>query len=609
MNKSERIEWKYVVRFLKDFSKQNKDMLVNSVLLSILGGVRPFISIVLMGFLLDAVYAGAGIEELLKYALIALGANMVLRLIEARLREWYNQKNEYIKEIEAELLNCKSLSMDYEYLEEPRVQELRYKSQAEGNYIGMSGWLLYRFEQIMTSVISIVLALVIMIPLFISSKQGDGFICSWASSVLLFVLVCVFVGINYKYNDVIARRSKEEHDKLTKDYNRRNYYLDKLAGIESQKDLRIYAQQELVEKDIEISNENLIQGKKRQAAIYTKREWVGQGLSDLSGLMVYLFTGLRAYAGMITIGGVVTYASSILRFSMAVAQCAVAMANLNTVGLYCKDYVEYMDLSKRKYEGTIPMEKRRDNKFSVEFEHVSFRYPGTEQDIIKDLNLKFTIGEKMAIVGKNGSGKTTFIKLLCRLYDVTEGCIKVNGIDIRKFDYQEYCNLFAVVFQDFRMFSFPVGENVAASDKVDEERAIDALTKAGLGERIATLPNGLNTYVGKEFAEEGVAFSGGEKQKMAIARAIYKNAPFVIMDEPTAALDPVSECEVFAGFDKMVGNKTAIYISHRLASCRFCEDILVFDKGTVVQRGSHEELVQQEGLYSDLWNAQAVYYA
>ncbi len=609
MNKSERIEWKYVVRFLKDFSKQNMDMLVNSVILSILGGVRPYISIVLMGFLLDAVYAGDGIEELLKYALIALGANMVLRLIEARFREWYNQKNEYIKEIEAEVLNRKSLSMDYEYLEEPRVQELRYKSQAEGNYIGMSGWLLYRFEQIMTSVISIVLALVIMIPLFISSKQGEGFICSWMSSVLLFAVVCVFVAVNYKYNDVIARRSKGEYDRLTKDYNRRNYYLDKLAGIESQKDLRIYAQQELIENDMEVSNQNVIEGKKKLASIFTKREWVGQGLSDLSGLMVYLFTGLRAYAGMITIGGVVTYASGILRFSMAVAQCAMAMANLNTVGLYCKDYVEYMSLSKRKYEGTIPMEKRRDNKFSVEFEHVSFRYPGTEQDIIKDLNLKFTIGEKMAIVGKNGSGKTTFIKLLCRLYDVTEGCIKVNGIDIRKFDYQEYCNLFAVVFQDFRMFAFPVGENVAASDVVDEERAIDALTKAGLGDRIASLTDGLNTYVGKDFAEEGVAFSGGEKQKMAIARAIYKNAPFVIMDEPTAALDPVSECEVFAGFDKMVGNKTAIYISHRLASCRFCEDILVFDKGTVVQRGSHEELVQQEGLYADLWNAQAVYYA
>lgn len=214
----------------------------------------------------------------------------------------------------------------------------------------------------------------------------------------------------------------------------------------------------------------------------------------------------------------------------------------------------------------------------------------------------------MAIIGKNGSGKTTFIKLLCRLYDVTEGCIKVNGIDIRKYDYKEYCDLFAVVFQDFHIFSLPLGENIAASSQVDEGRVYDALSRAGLGERLATLPHGLSTYVGKEFDDNGVNFSGGEKQKMAIARAIYKDAPFVIMDEPTAALDPISECEVYAGFDKMVGNKTALYISHRLASCRFCEDILVFDKGQVVQRGSHDVLLGQDGLYQELWNAQAQYY-
>lgn len=602
-------KWKYAIRFLKDFSVKNKGMIIISFFLSVLGGVRPYINIILMGLLLDAVYEGAGLVQLIQYALLALGANMLLRLIEARLREWYNQKNEYIKEIEARVLNRKSLSMDYEYLEDPRVQELRFKSQAEGNYIGMVGWLLYRMEQIGTSVTSIILALVILIPLFVTTKQGEGFICSWMCSVLLFVIVSLCVWINYQYSSSCAKWTKEANDKLIKDYNRINFYMDKLAGIESQKDLRIYAQQEMIEEDFAQTRERLVEGRKDIVKIFIRRERMGKGLSDLSGLLVYLFTGLRAYAGMITIGGVVTYASSILRFSNAVAQFAVTMADLKQVVLYCKDYAEYMDLSKRKYEGTIPMEKRRDNKFTVEFEHVSFRYPGTEVDIIRDLNLKFTVGEKMAIVGKNGSGKTTFIKLLCRLYDVTEGCIKVNGIDIRKYDYQEYCNLFAVVFQDFRMFAFTVGENVASGEEVDEEKAIDALTKAGLGERMHKLTNGLDTYVGKDFVEEGVSFSGGEKQKMAIARAIYKNAPFVIMDEPTAALDPVSECEVFAGFDKMVGNKTAIYISHRLASCRFCEDILVFDKGTVVQRGSHEELEQQDGLYRELWNAQAQYYA
>ena len=258
--------------------------------------------------------------------------------------------------------------------------------------------------------------------------------------------------------------------------------------------------------------------------------------------------------------------------------------------------------------GTIPVEKRRDHRFLVEFEQVSFRYPGTQTDVIRNLNLKFVIGEKMAIVGKNGSGKTTFIKLLCRLYDVTEGCIKVNGIDIRKYNYAEYQKLFAVVFQDFRLFAFSVGENVAASKQVEVSRAMDALGRAGLEERMEKLRDGLDTFVGKEVYADGVVFSGGEKQKMAIARAIYKDASFVIMDEPTAALDPISECEVYAGFDQMVGKKTALYISHRLASCRFCEDILVFDQGTVVQRGSHEELVKEDGIYRKLWNAQAQYY-
>lgn len=182
-------------------------------------------------------------------------------------------------------------------------------------------------------------------------------------------------------------------------------------------------------------------------------------------------------------------------------------------------------------------------------------------------------------------------------------------MDIRSYDYEEYCSLFAVVFQDFCVFDFPLGENLACSTEVDEVKALDALRRAGLEERLRSLKEGLSTYVGKGFDETGVNFSGGEKQKIAIARAIYRDAPFVIMDEPTAALDPEAECEVFAGFDRMVGKKTAIYISHRLASCRFCEDILVFDKGCVVQRGSHEELEAQEGLYRELWHAQAQYYA
>ena len=597
-------------RAFRDLAVREKKIIACFFVMTVLGAVRPYINVVLMGYLLDAVYEGNGFAYLLRLALLCFGCNGLLSIIESRARQWFNQKNEYLKEIESRAFNDKSLRMDYEYLEDLKVQGLRFRGQEQYSSLGIVGHLLYEAEFLIKSGLIIIIAFVILIPLFLSDVgRGTGFLATWYSAAFLLVLIGGMVWLNYKKILYYTKLSEDEWNAAESEYNRGNYYLDLLAKADSQKDLRIYGHREPFLQDYSEMGKEIESVNRKQAKIWMRKGFISQTVSDGSGLLVYLFTALRAYAGVITIGGVVTYAASIIRFSQAVAELASSMGYMKLVATYCGDYVEYMELDKRKYQGTIPVEKRRDNRFKVEFEHVSFRYPGTDVDVIKDLNLEFTIGERMAIVGKNGSGKTTFIKLLCRLYDVTEGCIKVNGIDIRKYDYRDYCNLFAVVFQDFRMFAFTLGENIAASDEVDEERAKDALVRAGLGERLKELPDGLATYVGKDFASEGVNFSGGEKQKMAIARAIYKNAPFVIMDEPTAALDPESECEVYAGFDKMVGNKTALYISHRLASCRFCQDILVFDKGQVVQRGSHEELEKQEGLYKELWNAQAKYYA
>ena len=225
------------------------------------------------------------------------------------------------------------------------------------------------------------------------------------------------------------------------------------------------------------------------------------------------------------------------------------------------------------------------------------------------MNLKFKVGEKLAVVGMNGSGKTTFIKLLCRLYDPTEGEILLNGVNIKKYDYNEYLSIFSVVFQDFRLFAFSLGQNVAAGAKYDGKKAAACLEKAGFGKRLAAMPQGLDTKLYRDFDPNGVEISGGEAQKIALARALYKDAPFIILDEPTAALDPVSEYEVYSKFNEISGNKTAIYISHRLASCRFCDKILVFDAGCIVQHDTHEALLAQlGGKYSELWNAQAQYY-
>ncbi|HIW81239.1 MAG TPA: ABC transporter ATP-binding protein/permease [Candidatus Acetatifactor stercoripullorum] len=603
-----RQDFKAILRLLSDFCRKQKKIVLNMTCAAVLEAVRPYITVVLMGFLLDQVYAGAQLGELLGYALGALFVNMLLQMLQAWTRESFNRKNEYIKEIEAGYLNEKALKMDYEYLEDFHVQELRFRGQNHSS-LGTVGWMLYQLEFLITSVVSIFISLCILLPLFAGkSGAGEGFIASWQSAAILFCLLGAMIVFNYKLSLGYTARLKEMEDDMAREYNQLDYYMDILSRTDAQKDLRIYGQQKIILEDTEKSAERMKQGEKAQTRLFVRKQLIGRSLSDLSGLLVYLFTGLRAYAGVISVGGVVTYASSILQFSKAAARLADSMGYMKQVALYARDYGEYMDLGKGKKQGVKKLEEPGEGELSVEFEHVSFRYPGSEEYVLRDLNLKLDIGKRMAIVGKNGSGKTTFIKLLCGLYDVTEGCIRVNGVDIREYDHQEYCKLFSVVFQDFKLFSFPLGENIAGNTQADEGRVKDALERAGLGELPEKLEDGIYTYVDREFDDTGVVFSGGEKQKIAIARAIYKDAPFVIMDEPTAALDPLSECEVYAGFDKIAGGKTAIYISHRLASCRFCQDILVFDGGRVVQRGSHFELEKEEGLYREMWNAQAQYY-
>lgn len=242
----------------------------------------------------------------------------------------------------------------------------------------------------------------------------------------------------------------------------------------------------------------------------------------------------------------------------------------------------------------------------ISFDHVCYSYDG-EKDALHDLTLTIGAGEKVALVGPNGAGKTTFIKLLCRLYRPISGRITLNGVDIRKYDEDEYRDLFGVVFQDFRLFAFPVWENLAAGYARDDERMWAALAQAGAAEAVRAMPQGLDTLLYKDLGD-GVMVSGGEAQKLALARALYKDAPLVILDEPPAALDPISEAEVYEGFDRMVEGRTAVYISHRMSSCRFCGRIVVFDGGRIVEAGSHEGLLAAGGLYARMWEAQAAYY-
>ena len=323
----------------------------------------------------------------------------------------------------------------------------------------------------------------------------------------------------------------------------------------------------------------------------------------------YLLLIYAAIQGDVSVGSIAQYVSCVILMLTAISGLVGIIQMTMVNHKYLKRYFSYFDIPNNMYQGSLTVEKRDDNEYFVEFRDVSFKYPNTDTYAIRHVNLKFKVGEKLAVVGMNGSGKTTFIKLMCRLYDPTEGEILLNGVNIKKYDYDEYMSIFSVVFQDFQLLSFSLGQNVAAQTEYDPVRVTECLNHAGFGDRLAAMPKGLDTGLYQDYDPEGMEISGGEAQKIALARALYKDAPFIILDEPTAALDPISEYEVYSKFNQISGDKTAIYISHRLASCRFCDKIAVFHEGAIVQTGTHAELVADEnGKYYELWHAQAQYY-
>ena len=366
--------------------------------------------------------------------------------------------------------------------------------------------------------------------------------------------------------------------------------------------------QQLIEKNFLTAHETVVD-KILQTFFKTSEYTFIMNLCDLlSKLVLYGFAIYRAVNGSMSAGDVIIFVMCFIRIQYAFESISDNFGSLLTKSQMWKQLYDFLDIPDEKYQGTIPTEKRDDNEYEFEFKHVWFKYPDSEEYTLKDINLKWRIGEKMALVGKNGCGKSTLVKLLCRLYDPTEGEITLNGIDIRKYKYEEYMELFSVVFQDSKLFSFSLAENVAADTEYDAERVTDCVIRAGLGERLDTMENGIETCLYKDFDENGVEISGGEAQKLCLARAIYKGSPFIVLDEPTAALDPISEYDIYTKFNGIVGTRTAIYISHRLSSCRFCDEITVMDNGRIAERGSHDELLGNGGVYKELWTAQAEYY-
>lgn len=573
----------------------------------------PYIDIFFGSRIIDLMLQRQSFEKIFENVLWMISLNCILNVAGWGLDKLVNIRRYVMSDEVQKMISEKALTLDYELLEKKETLEYIEKAQEGMNSNGDIGQFCMNLANVIGIIADIIYSAVLFFPVFVPGKAaGDSFLyrfysSPWSGSVINLLLIgqlFIWVWSSRK----LAQLQKEAFD-INVDGNRRfSYFCSFLNAYDKGKDLRMYRLGKTILQSYRegvcklIGNYDMMQKKMEKYSVLN--EWSG----GLFALATYIYTGMKAGIGMISVGNVSRYVGTFTKFSAALGQVVQVYTLISIQSQYLSYFMDFMNIENQKYEGTLPIEKRDDNEYELEFKDVSFWYPNSEEPVLDHVSLKLKIGRKMAVVGPNGAGKTTFIKLLCRLYDPTEGQILLNGIDIRYYDYEEYIRLFSVVFQDFKLFSFSIAENVAVSKEYEEDRVKACLEKAGFSERLTELEEGVNTRL-YQLEENGVEISGGEAQKIAIARALYKDSPLVILDEPTSALDPVSEYEIYKSFDELVEEKTAIYISHRMSSCRFCNQILVFDKGRIVQQGSHEELLQEQGgLYYDMWNSQAQYY-
>ena len=596
------------IKGLKLISKLRKWFIPLLILNGVFADLAPFVTIYMSAEIVNELAGAKDKERLLFLVLFTVTADLLIVVIGGVINKLTAVEKITLENAEKRMFTEFGFKMDYEHLENFEIRQNRRKID-ESKCINLFGvWaLIHSFQQIIAGVTEIILSIVFTSGLFvlIFRQAGDMTgVALYPAATMLLVVLSVFVSL----------KNSKKLSKLGDDISKGNIEENKIdegfwQDYKTMQDIRIYDMAIIFRKNNE---------RRMKAAIKSNRKyWFGwrntqipdQFISQGINFTIYAFVCLNALRGFFEVGSVIKYIGFITRLVNAFKNMSahIALIKMNTP--FLAHYLNFFSIENKMYHGKLTTEKRGDNEYEIEFKSVSFRYPGSENYALKNLNLKFNIGRRMAVVGQNGSGKTTMIKLLCRLYDPTDGEITLNGIDIKKYDYAEYMDIFSVVFQDFKLFSFTLGQNVATSVDIDEKWAAKCLSMADLDERLSSMPKGIETPLYKDFEEDGVEISGGEAQKIALARALYKDAPFIVLDEPTAALDPIAEFEVYTKFNEIVGSKTAIYISHRLSSCRFCDDIAVFHEGELVQRGSHDALLSDAGgKYYELWTAQAQYY-
>lgn len=601
---------KTVFKIYKEIHSLEKKVLPSVTVQSIVSSLKPFINILFTAKIINLLSDGKDFKTVMLYITIAVAINFILFFLDSFLDEYSQNLRNLLLNKENKKVASKLFRTEYQKLENSEYKELIHKHEeaekSRWSRFPYFVWTTYRF---LNGLFTLIISVIIIFPLLKVgfTKTGDTFfekpifLITIISAILAMAVIILLVAVNINKSYLKANESYAELDRIFYSF------LDIFGDYRTGKEIRIYKEQNLI--DSIATSKILTDGEKtlRKISMHTaKASSFVAILGAVVGFGVYLFIGIKGLLGLFSIGSLVLYCGSFMQIINGIMMMANTFGKLQEIIPLAKRYFEILDTKDEMTYGNKVLDLS--GGFEIEFKNVSFKYPGAENYALQNVNLKIKNGEHLAVVGRNGSGKTTFIKLMCRLYDVTDGEILINGVNIKDYTKDSIIKLYSVVFQDFKIFSVSLKDNICANSDFESNRFYACLENADIKERTERMPNKENTYLYKDLDENGVEISGGEAQKLALARALYKDAPIVVLDEPTAALDPIAENEIYSRFNTFVQGKTAIYISHRLSSCAFCDKIAVFNNAKLAETGTHKDLLSAGGKYAELWNAQAKYY-
>ena len=539
------------------------------VLAAAAGALAPFATIWFSAMIINEIAGAKRTGMLTLYVCLTIGLAFILHLVKNSLAKVASNKESEMWNYFPKIFADKQMSMDFEDLENKEIQKKRQKAQENlfmfGNGLAQLVW---DTTGLVEAIVGIAASVSLSFMLF-ASKTGNKVVDSYAWILGLFLIM----GIAGIINSKLKSREEKVFEKWmdgTVWYNRAfMFYGHELySNMARAKDVRIYRQ----ERAADCEMQKLVEHNLHDNAYLNKMSGY-QGKSvfvlGVANALCYMFVAVKASLGAFEVGSIVQYVGALTKLVQSFTDMFMVASENRIYTEHLEKLYEYLDIKSGKKVSderlaATPETIGNDTytkELTIEFRNVSFKYPNAEEYTLKNINTKFTIGKKQAFVGANGAGKTTFVKLLCRLYEPTEGEILLNNVDIRKYPYKEYLKLFSFVFQDFKLFAFSLGQNIAASTDYDSEKAVECMKKVAFYDRFESMPDGLDTCLYKELSEKGIEVSGGEAQKIALARALYKDAPIIVLDEPTSALDPKAEEAVYGDFDSIVKDKTAIYIS------------------------------------------------